>query len=656
MLALRSRSGIREVNVKRGSSFLFLLILHCSSVFSFGQAWAGIIARSRAVDWSQAGVVGGIPSGRWTQCGSAIAAGASAAAINSALAACGKKQYVQLGAGTFNLSAGIIFANKSNVELRGMGANQTFLVFTGTGGCSGVSAVICLASQDVNYWGAPSNLANWTAGYFVGTTTLTLSSKTNLALGTPLTLDQANDTTDSGDIFVCYAPAGICSSNGDDGGFLRAGRSQEQVVTVTSISGSGPYTIGVTPGLYMPNWASAKSPQAWWPTTPIANSGVQNLSVDSTNAKTMTSVQFFNCNGCWVRGIRSISPGRSHVMCWQSPHSTVEDSYFYRTTNQTSSSYAVELANASDSLLQNNISQQVSTPWVWSGTCSGCVQAYNFDIDDIFDSGGRVYNYQQQGSYPHSVGDDTTLLEGNQGAGLYSDNFHGTHHFITAFRNLWNGYQRNNGNDTAGGLFAVSLNAFSRFYNIVGNVMGSPALPFKNYQRNPANSGSVGVNTAVVVNGIGNGVQNDTNTPRTAMFWGNYDTVTAAVRWCGNSSNPGWSTTCSSTSEVPSGIANFANPVPTSTTLPASFYLSARPPWWPSAKPWPAIGPDVTGGNIAGYAGHAYSIPAADCYSNAMGGSPDGTGSVLSFNPAACYVSTSDASPKRPSGLSAVAN
>src|SRR5271157_4143076 len=119
------------------------------------------------------------------------------------------------------------------------------------------------------------------------------------------------------------------------------------------------------------------------------------------------------------------------------------------------------------------------------------------------------------------------------------------------------------------------------------------------------------------------------------MRWGNYDVVTGAVRWCGNSSDPGWDTTCSSTSEVPSSLASpntaLSNPVPSTTTLPASFFLpaTAHPSggtglnWWKvctnwtafptscggtQTQPFPPIGPDVTGGPYD--SGYAYDIPA----------------------------------------------
>jgi hypothetical protein len=92
---------------------------------------------------------------------------------------------------------------------------------------------------------------------------------------------------------------------------------------------------------------------------------------------------------------------------------------------------------------------------------------------------------------------------------------------------------------------------------------------------------------------------------------------------------------------VPSGIAKYANPVPLNKTLPASFFLSAKPSWWPSAIAWPPIGPDVSGGSLAGLAGHAHQIPACNCYANVMNGPADGSGAPLSFNADSCYGSLS---------------
>ena len=58
-------------------------------------------------------------------------------------------------------------------------------------------------------------------------------------------------------------------------------------------------------------------------------------------------------------------------------------------------------------------------------------------------------------------------------------------------------------------------------------------------------------------------------------------------------------------------------------------------------------GPDVTGGNISGYAGHAYKIPARVCYESTV---KDGNGGMPSFNAAACY-GTSGQAPTAPTGF-----
>ena len=47
-------------------------------------------------------------------------------------------------------------------------------------------------------------------------------------------------------------------------------------------------------------------------------------------------------------------------------------------------------------------------------------------------------------------------------------------------------------------------------------------------------------------------------------------------------------------------------------TLPPSFLYTSRPAWWAPSIPWPAIGPDVSGGIDAG--GHEYAIPAQVAY------------------------------------------
>jgi hypothetical protein len=117
-------------------------------------------------------------------------------------------------------------------------------------------------------------------------------------------------------------------------------------------------------------------------------------------------------------------------------------------------------------------------------------------------------------------------------------------------------------------------------------------------------------------------IPDDPMVATTLFRWGNFDVATNAVHF--------------TASEVPSGVSPYGNAVPASQALPFSFYLASKPGFWPATKPWPPIGPDVTGGNVTGLAGHVYTNPAKDCFT-AMGGPADGSGAVLTFNAASCY-------------------
>jgi len=56
--------------MKKGQSrlWLFLLLFVVPVSARAQQAWSGIISPSRAINWSNAGVIGGIPDASWAQC------------------------------------------------------------------------------------------------------------------------------------------------------------------------------------------------------------------------------------------------------------------------------------------------------------------------------------------------------------------------------------------------------------------------------------------------------------------------------------------------------------------------------------------------------------------------------------------------------------
>ncbi len=560
-----------------------------------GQNWKGILTPARAADWSQAGLPGGIP--KRSSVFRTLDPGVTAEQINAAIAACPRGQVVFLGPGTYELSSGIDFANHSDVTLRGAGADRTFLIFTGSTERRGISADVSIENLDPNlphgestFAGGPSNRADWTAGYAQGTTEITLSNTSRLVAGrSVLCLDQLDDTdTDTGGVWVSQKH-NVSAVEGPSG-TGRPGRAQMQMVLVTGLRGN---TVTISPGLYMPNWRAERSPGAWWADTIVSGDGVEDLSIDHADSGAKSGIELINAYRCWVKGVRDLNSNRNHVWLFLTAHSEVRDCYFYGTQNSIYLSYGVELFMACDDRIENNIFQHIVSPMITNGCGSGSVFGYNFATDDYY-SASRSWFMPSLAL--HSAGTDMILYEGNDTTGLVGDYIHGTHNLITMFRNQLIGWDVGMVKQTV----PIQLYTFSRYFNFIGNVLGKPGF-HTNYEDIPP-SGVDGNKSIFLLGWSGNGgsvsvLKNDPLTATSAMRWGNFDTVTSRAHW-----DP---------SEVPSGLGYLANPVPKKHRLPASFYLPAKPGWW-GPMPWPAIGPDVSGGTDP--TGHVYANPAEVCY------------------------------------------
>ncbi len=616
---------------------IFSLLLMLMPVAAYSQAWSSILSPSRAINWTGAGLPATLPSGEttpnpWTpptrtQCGSTIAAGASAATINAALAAC-SKGYVLLGAGTFNVSnANITMYAQNGVTLRGSGPQSTTLALSG-------SSQIQLGSA--NYG---SGTCSWTSGFSAGTTSITLTGCSGLAAGQLLYLQQCNtgfsgsgctngSPTDNGGIYVCSGQ-NACQRSGEGS---TQQQDQEQVVLITAVtgSGSGPLTVTFSPGLYLPNWSSSNTPTASWTNgahkvSPNSN-GLEDMTIYTTNSTQGSPVGFNDSYASWIKGVRFLGSGLYEGLSMGSDKNCLVMNNYFFTDIAIDGLYPPGMQQGSDSddlVINNFITSGV--PWEGTGSMEGDVIAYNYTRDNF-----TTYVLDM---FEHNAGNAFTLYEGNQTPSIQEDDTHGTHDLSTLFRNYVFGWEAPY---VSQNFAAVDFDAFDRFTNSVGNVLGGPHLT--NYQSTLADS----VPNFVYDFSRASSAHSDPLTLSTSLRWANYDTVTGAVRYCGDSSSPGWSSVCSSTSEIPTSLtgnaAPFSNSVPSTTDLPCSFFLAnytsttcaAHPNggsglnWWKvctswasfptscaatNTPPFPPIGPDVTGGPYN--SGYAYDIPAA---------------------------------------------
>jgi hypothetical protein len=268
---------------------------------------------------------------------------------------------------------------------------------------------------------------------------------------------------------------------------------------------------------------------------------------------------------------------------------------------------------ASDNLVENNIMWYGNKEIVMRGTGGGNVVAYNY-MDDAFGSG-----YPNQVEAGVNAGHFTTphmeLLEGNYSQNYKGDSFWGNSIYITVFRN-WLSDLRAGAHQLAtyscyGDYYnrdAVSIQAYSYYTSLVGNVLGMQAQAPKNEHDSCGNTTQAFnlqitsraqdnqfPNTGANMWHIGQ-LQTDQgwsfvdSTIDTQLRQGNWDWVTGAQHWYGIG-----------------GTTDGAGGSPVS--IPSSFYLSSKPPFFASSDPWPWVDPTT---------GATYTLPAKYCFEHNM--------------------------------------
>ncbi|MDR3566766.1 MAG: glycosyl hydrolase family 28-related protein [Syntrophobacteraceae bacterium] len=634
---------------------IVLAALALPAVFSQKALAVYSLPASRVVNWSTAGVTGGIPSRTTiykTIQASSYGAGSTDAtsAINSALSSCPAGQVVVLSSGAFKIAGTIKVP--SNVTLRGSGPQSTILSMTGKG--IGIQIGTHLAPYGTTATSS-SNAVALSSGYTKGSSSVVLNgSLSGLAAGSLVWLSELNDSSVP---VTPYGGGGKCTWC-DDG--LGGTRNLGQIVRVTSVSGK---TIGIDPPMNT-TYNGGLSPLAILVTnSPTHDAGVEALQVYDNNSGRSSNFSFQGAYNCWIENVESNYSDADHVDIDYSTHVTVADSYFHDSFVHTAGTSDSELALetwSSANLIQNNVFRRLHCSVMLRDGVAGNVTAYNY-FDGDFDSGSTtvlMYPIGFHGAHP-----EYNLFEGNVANMVNDDSIWGSSSDETYFRNWFVGTTLicspiNNTRGTvstspvgtygASGVKAwwaneanrpMAFGYLSTANNMAGNVVGSTQL-LNLMKMTKMVVWAKGVSRAYSGTAYGYSMG----------FGGSGAGDSGTYSNCGSSGYPG-SPWCSDNTEAYTtgiiqgdysyadgstnwGYGGYKDPNSSDHVLPSSLYLSGKPAFFGSTA-FPAIGPDVTGGNDT--SGHVHTIPAQACY--AEGKMPN------------CLATSSPSSLTAPSGV-----
>ena len=562
---------------------LAMAVMACGAQALTARAANTVLPPERTIDWSQSGIPGGIPN-RTTVC-SAIAAGATQATIQDALDACKPDQVVLLAAGTYDIDGGLTIP--SNVVLRGAGPKRTILNARGSG-----AAFIRFGSGATP--SADDSVAI-TAGATAKSTRITVADASDIDVGSHLMVTQLNDPS--------YVK--ITTSNGSctwcDGGIGWNGtRVQGQIVEVTGVDG---HAVSISPGLYV---AYGRMPLATQVDMGATNAGVEDLQVSMNDTGYVANFLMEGASTSWIRNVESSYTDGDHAQLHWGYRNEIRDSYFHDAWTHSAGQTDADIFitdKTSGTLVENNALRRLHQSIMLNWGAAGNVIAYNY-IDNNFDSAGS--NTLFGGLNVHGAHPMFNLWEGNMAPKLDADYFWGSSSHNTAFRNWFKGTamiygpltgrgaeQATTGYWASQALAAVDLSQTTRFYSLVGNVIGSdrqkamgkwtPMVVAKQGRSYYTSNNPYGYAFGYANLSDGGSDPGDTDKAyTTAIVHGDYDVVTGTFRW-----NPGISLH----------------------DLPNSFYRSAKPAWFGSLA-WPAFGP-MPGMPTTALVGN---IPAKACY------------------------------------------
>ncbi|MBT5902471.1 MAG: hypothetical protein HOH58_10225 [Opitutaceae bacterium] len=368
-----------------------------------GQGSGPIDLSSRLIDWSVAGVEGGIPDYAHVIDFDAMGGDSTGLTDNgpllqSLIDGLEENAVISFSAGIYRINQRIIIRSRSTREqpsliLRGAGPERTKILFMDESGDTG--ALIRVAGYQ------KGDEIAITGGLTKGSTSIQFASTDTFETGDWLWIRQDNDLT------LMASNRGITGYEANiDNATGSQARVVGQIVKITAVSPTGvtvaqPLTFDYT-------WPNPRARELGM----ISGIGFEDFTFENGVGSDGTfNIVFIRAANGWVKNVHSLMAVQVHVSASTSAHIEVRDSFFdnaYR-HDDGGHGYGVQLiGNPTHCLVENNIFQVLRHSMIWGRGATGNVFAYNFSSNGKQDNTPVARDISGHGYYAFG-----NLFEGN---------------------------------------------------------------------------------------------------------------------------------------------------------------------------------------------------------------------------------------------------
>ena len=494
-------------------------------------------------------------------------------AIMQAIAKAEADDVVYLPAGTYRIEKPLgAFGGKSRITIRGAGPDKTFVT-----PCGPQSGGIGITPADGGDWWYENRLKGDISGSPAkGATVLTVGD----------TFIKALDGTPNGGIGqLCQ----IALKNDPKlpvvvpANFDYARKQISRIVAKTAT------TVTISPGLLF-DLPAELAPQLRPGGRYAEFVGIEDLTLDAANSPTPHALASMEvAYGCWIKNVTVLNVPNYSIGVSGCVQCEVRHCYVAKRKGAGSNGAGILVGQVSFCLFEDNVLLE-QFPHIEVNGSSGNVFSYNFCQDSDINGVIGVSICSNHGA--HS---SFNLYEGNVSPKFQSDGYHGSASHDTAFRNWFHGTSEKTNQFG----ICVYLNRFTRYYSLVGNVLGRKGL---DYKYDNAENGFGYDDRFIYVFGlpnIGNGGFKGTVQPSKGKLWADWDKMLASPRGKGPGPNGFQELDLDvKATTLLKGNYNYKdNGVPESealggAALPPSLYLKEKPAWFGDLT-WPPFGPDT---------------------------------------------------------------